>query len=384
MNELLEELQTLQNEVVEIVSSVSAKDYQRQFHPDLSPLGWHLGHCVYTESYWIRERLLKQQTIDDSLKSLYVPELSHKPHRSSSLPDKDELLAWSKRNQSENRDLLENEILEGNKQPLLENNYLIHFLIQHYSQHIETMCIVLTERNLRQLKTTFVDAKKISLRKTIAKIKLIDADTYNVGSDDKQDVYDNEQPAHFIKLDSFEISTIPVSNSEYLQFIYNDGYARKEYWSDNGWQWIMETQYKHPHHWRIANKETYYGVDINGAFTLEDDKPVYGLSYYEAEAFAKCHGARLPHEHEWEVAFRNGILKQSSLVWEWCNNIFYPYRNFKAYPYEGYSVPYFDGKHFVLKGGSKYSKERIKRSSFRNYYTADKRHIFAGVRLVYD
>ncbi len=384
MKELLEELQALQSEVVKLVSSIPEENYHQQFHPDLSPIGWHLGHCVYAETYWIREQLTGQQTMDDSLKSLYVPELSHKPSRSSALPNKTEILEWIQKTQSQNRDLLESEILKNTSHHLLEKDYLIHFLIQHYSQHIETMYMVLTEMQLQQLNTEFSNTKKLNPSKLTPKTKSIETGTYNIGSDKKELVYDNEQPEHSVKLNNFKISTLPVSNSEYLQFINDAGYTAKECWSNEGWLWINATQYKHPHHWLLDNNSNYYGVDHNGAYSLEENNPVYGLSYYEAEAFAKWNGARLLHEHEWEVAAIKNCLEQSSLVWEWCNNNLYPYKDFSAYPYEGYSVPYFDKKYYVLRGGSKYSKKRIKRSSFRNYYTADKRHIFAGVRLAYD
>lgn len=136
MNGLIEELQSLQDEMLDIVSTVEANDYQQQFHPDLSPVGWHLGHCVYTEQYWVKDQLLGMQTISDSLKSIYVPELSQKQLRGSALPEKQELLEWAKNTQTENRDLLESASNEKKAHHLLNNNYLFHFLIQHYSQHI--------------------------------------------------------------------------------------------------------------------------------------------------------------------------------------------------------------------------------------------------------
>ncbi len=384
MKNLLGELQSLQKETIDIVSSVAEKDYQQQYHPDLSPIGWHLGHCVYTESYWLREKLLGKQTIDDSLKSLYVPELSSKQSRGTALPDKYKLLDWANVIQSENRALLETAILNKVSHKLLENNYLLHFLIQHYSQHIETMHMGLTESQLQQLNTEFTASKKLNPVKLIPKTKTIEANIYHIGADENKVTYDNEQPVHSIELNGFKISTHPVSNSEYLQFIVEDAYSKKQYWSSEGWKWIKTLQYKYPHHWRLKNNSVYYGVNHKGPYTLEENYPVHGLSYYEAEAYAKWSGARLPHEHEWEVASIKDVLQQNSLVWEWCNNTFYPYKNFSAYPYEGYSVPYFDNKHYVLRGGSHCTKKVIKRSSFRNYYTADKRHIFAGIRLVYD
>lgn len=390
MKALLNELQLLQNEAVNLVNQIPEEHYNRQFHPDLSPLGWHLGHCIFIELYWIREQCLNDP-VDDSLKSLYFPELSHKPSRGAVLPEQTELLTWAKQKQVENYDLLEPLLNSKNNNALLENNFLIHFLIQHYSQHIETMYMVLTERQL-QLDPINTAIDKKEQHTDSSEFKHIKSGLYEIGTDNRECSYDNERPLHTKQIESFSIFSLPVSNQEYKQFMEDGGYSKKEYWSEITWAWINENQFKHPHHWRSNNSSddsnsdysNYYGIDHNGVFSLEDNQPVYGLSYYEAEAYASWKGMRLPHEHEWEVAASNNQLQQTGLVWEWCRNTFYPYNNFKAYPYEGYSDPYFDNEHYVLRGGSRYTKENIKRASFRNYYTADKRHIFAGLRLVKD
>jgi ergothioneine biosynthesis protein EgtB len=384
MKELFEELKQYQEEAIRIVNSVSQKDYFQQFHPDLSPIGWHLGHCAYIESYWIREQLLGKQAIEETLKLLYVPELSHKQSRGSALPDKNKMLEWVKVTHADNRELLKSAIINNVEHHLLENNYLLYFLNQHYSQHIETMHLALTEMQLQYSNSQFTNTKKLNPIKPMPKSKIIETDIYGIGINQKERAYDNEQPAHSQQLNQFKISTYPVSNSEYLQFINEDGYSEKQHWSDEGWQWISQSKHQHPHHWRLQKNEDYYGVNHNGPYTLEEDHPVHGLSYYEAQAYANWVGARLPHEYEWEVATIKNSLEQSKLVWEWCANTFHPYKDFSAYPYEGYSAPYFDGKHYVLRGGSIYTKEQIKRPSFRNYYTADKRHMVAGLRLVYD
>ena len=384
MKKPLGDLQLLQKEVIDIVSAISEKNYPQQFHPDLSPIGWHLGHCIYTESYWIREQLLNQQSIDEALKSLYVPELSKKQSRGAALPDKHELVEWARTIQTENIELLISAIHNPVPHQLLENNYLLYFLIQHYSQHIETMHMVLTEMQLQQLNGDVALGKKLIPGKPDVGTKTIAAGIYNIGSDEKSHAYDNEQPTHSVSLSEYTISTRPISNGEYLQFIVEGVYSEKKHWSGEGWQWINKNQYKHPHHWRLCNNDHYFGVNHNGIYALEESHPVYGISYYEALAYANWVGARLPHEYEWEMMAINNSQKQTSLVWEWCSNTFHPYKNFSAYPYKAYSVPYFDEKHYVLRGGSIYTKEHIKRPSFRNYYTPDKRHIFAGFRLVYD
>jgi ergothioneine biosynthesis protein EgtB len=384
MKDLLKELQVLQNEVLDIVSSVADEDYHQQFHPDLSPLGWHLGHCIYIESYWIKEQLFGKQIIDESLKSLYIPELSIKQKRGTSLPAKCEMLEWASTIQSENRALLNSVSSNNNSHQLLKNNYIYHFLIQHYSQHIETMTMVLTEMQIHYPDIKFTSSKKSNPNESKNDFVTIDGDTYQIGVDEHDFPYDNEHPSHSVELDSFNIAALPVNNSDYLKFMGDDGYSRRDFWSTAGWRWRNNNKITHPHHWRLQKDNAWYGINHKGPYLLKDIDPVYGLSYFEAEAFANWTGGRLPHEYEWEVANSKQRLQQTSVVWEWCKNTFHPYPGFSHYPYEGYSLPYFDDNHYVLKGGSAYTKTFIKRPSFRNYYTADKRHIFAGLRLVYD
>lgn len=384
MKDLIKTLHVLQNEVLDIVSAVTEEDYHQQFHPDLSPLGWHLGHCIYIESYWIKEQLFGTQIIDDSLKSLYIPELSIKQKRSASLPAKREMLEWASAIQAENRALLNSVSSNNDSHRLLKNNYIFHFLIQHYSQHIETMAMVLTEMQLHNPDISFIPPKKLNLDDSQIGSITIGADTYQIGVDDHDFPYDNEHPAHCVELNSFNIAALPVNNSDYLKFMGDDAYSRKDFWSSAGWRWRNNNKVTHPYHWRLHQDNAWYGINHTGPFALEAQHPIHGLSYYEAEAYANWAGGRLPHEYEWEVAHTKQHLQQTSVVWEWCKNTFHPYPGFSHYPYEGYSVPYFDGNHYVLKGGSAYTKEFITRPSFRNYYTPDKRHIFAGLRLVYE
>ena len=111
---------------------------------------------------------------------------------------------------------------------------------------------------------------------------------------------------------------------------------------------------------------------------------MYGISFHEAQAFSHWARARLPHEHEWEAAVKSEQLHNTGQVWEWCANTFHPYQGFSAFPYDEYSKPWFDDNHYVLRGASRHTRPEIRRASFRNFFNPDKRHIFAGLRLVFD
>ena len=139
-----------------------------------------------------------------------------------------------------------------------------------------------------------------------------------------------------------------------------------------------------PEHWATNKHSEWYGINDQGPFDLIAKDPVYGINFYEASAFANWAQARLPHEHEWETSVRLSRLPNTGQVWEWCSNTFYPYENFKPFPYDEYSQPWFDDQHYVLRGASRFTRPEIRRASFRNFYHADKRHVFAGIRLVFD
>ncbi len=193
--------------------------------------------------------------------------------------------------------------------------------------------------------------------------------------------YDNELPAHTTHLKAFSIAATPVSNADYLAFMQGEGYRQRQYWNDAGWDWLQASGTLAPQHWRFG-KAGWYGIGLDGAYSLASQAPAMGVNYYEAIAFARYAAARLPHEYEWETAARLQLLQQAGQVWEWCANPFHPYAGFTAFPYAGYSSPWF-GDHYALRGGSLFTRAPLRRASFRNFYLPDKRHIFSGLRLAW-
>lgn len=374
MNTLLDELQHYQRLVLDAVDQQTEQLFRHQLHPDLSPIGWHLGHCIFTENYWIREKLLRLGKTDDKLSQLYQPTRTKKHARGERLPTKHSTVTWAADCQRRNLISLKQALKDPPDNELMRNDFLIHFLIQHYCQHFETINIVLAYQSLdaaRQDTGVPKPIKPLPLSKDSCRVA---GGAYRIGATHHHHPYDNEYPPHQVRLGSYRIGLHPVSNGEYQQFVDERAYENRRYWSRQGWQWRQTHQIRQPHYW----------LRLNAGGTPGPTDPVCGISYYEAEAYANWAQARLPHEYEWELACKKNLLQAVGKVWEWCANAFSPYQGFKPFPYAGYSQPYFDDNHYILKGGSYLTQAPIKRPSFRNYYQPDKRHQFAGVRLVFD
>ncbi|MGD8614834.1 MAG: SUMF1/EgtB/PvdO family nonheme iron enzyme [Gammaproteobacteria bacterium] len=375
---LIEELARTHRLLLGLTEDADESTLRSQYHPDLSPLGWHLGHCVFVECLWLQEWMHGDDSVTAPIADLYTPPHTPKPERGRRLPPKDALLGWAAELQGLNRECLRS----GRRHPLLEDDYIVHFLIQHHSQHYETMLMVLTQKAIAGPPSGAASAARLepaALRRQTAGVA---AGHYRIGGR-RPVACDNELPRRRAHLDSYAIARYPASNAEYLGFIEDGGYRRETLWDREGWRWRRDRLIEHPDHWRRSDDGVWYGTGMRGHYPLSADQPVAGISHYEARAFAAWAGARLAHEYQWEVAQRLGLLEQTGRVWEWCENRFHPYPGFRPFPYPEYSQPWFDGRHYSLRGGSVHTRPAVRRASFRNFFEADKRHIFAGLRLVF-
>ena len=379
---LIDELAQAQSLVVALLEASDDQRYRQQAHPDLSPLGWHLGHCVFIECYWLHEVVFGNDQVTQPLAELYTPPRTPKAERGARLPPRQALLDWAQQLQAINRDTLQQLPPAQASHRLFEQDYLQHFLIQHYSQHYETMLMILTQQALQEDNSDFSVDSVLESKIVTTERADFPAGHYRIGGE-KPLAYDNELPPQRADLGPFSISRTPVSNAEYLGFMEDGGYRNKQYWDEQGWQWQKDSQASAPDHWRQDTDGHWFGIGIRGAYTLAADEPVMGINYHEASAFANWAGARLPHEYQWETACRLQALENAGRAWEWCSNSFQPYQGYVAFPYKEYSQPWFDGEHYSLRGGSLYTRPPVRRPSFRNFYQPDKRHIFAGLRLVW-
>ena len=379
---LIAELGKYQQQLLVTIEEIPEPDCYQQFHHDLSPLAWHLGHCAFIETYWIYNKVLGQPGRTREDQNLYFPELSPKTERTTKMAGKSELMAQVADEFAANSEALDQLYASNNDNPLMADDYLVHFLIQHHCQHLETIDQILQQRALQQHWKDRHLSKPEEVNPS-GEIVYIEPGNYAVGNPNASIAFDNERPTWSTDLARYGLSRRPASNSEYLGFMLHGGYQNRSWWSDAGWNWLMDSGAKSPEHWRQARDGSWYALNCDGPEPLRSSDSIFGINWYEAEAYCRYAGGRLPHELEYEVAATNGVI-ESGGAWEWCSNNFFPYPGYQAYPYERYSKPWFDQHHFSLRGSSQFTRPPIQRPAFRNFYTPEKRHVFAGVRVAYD
>lgn len=369
--------------VTALVEDLDETAWREPFHPELEAAGWYLGHCVWTECHWLQEIAMGDNRFTAPVAGLYAPAHAPDAHRSGQLPPRDALLQWAGAMQSFNRQALEDSTAALHRHPLMADDYLVHFLIQYYSRHFETLMMVLTQRALQQDDGGYTVSRPLTAARASADTHVVSPGHYRVGGQPPM-ACDNELPPQQATLGPYRITSRPVSNGNYLAFMEDGGYDDRSLWSGNGAKWLDGHAARAPEHWRMDVNGNWYGIGNRGAYELTGSDVLQGISWYEARAYARWAGGRLPHEHQWEVACRLQHLEQTGRAWEWCDNSFYPYDGFRAFPGETLSTPGFDGKHYSLRGGSLHTRPSIRRASFRNFHTPGTRHIFAGMRLVFE
>lgn len=385
-SDLLQNWRATQAAALFMVARLNDEERWTHYHPDLSPLLWHLGHMAFLETYWIREVVLGDDSQTAGLHDFYFPERSPKPLRGPRLRDEADVAGRARTSFDDNHTQIAAAFARHPEHPLLQENYLVYFLMQHHCQHLETMTMVLQQRSLNEVFPAYEVGTPLAAKNPADDAKPFPGGTVAIGHPGGPDAYDNELPRHEVPLQPFALARRPVTNAEYLGFMEAGGYGDERWWSEQGRRWRAGCAARAPQHWRRDGQGRWFGVSARGPADLLAEAPVTGISRHEAEAYAAYAGGRLPHEYEWETAMNNdpGLAVTTGQAWEWCANAFHPYPGFRAFPYDGYSTPWFDGEHYVLKGASPATRASVRRSSFRNFYTPDKRHVFAGARLAWD
>ncbi len=272
---LIRELGQAQALVLALAEEADETTLRTQYHPDLSPLGWHLGHCVYTDCLWLHEKIRGDDSVTAPIADLYTPPRVPKHQRGALLPTRDALLTWARELQQFNLHYLRNLRPEWRQHALLQDDYLIHFLVQHNSQHYETMVMVLTQKALSEFTPQNSTGQPLDAAQPGGERIEIPAGHYRIGGDQPV-ACDNEIPPQRAELGPFAISRYPVSNAEYLAFIEDGGYQRRELWEAEGWDWRERQGIEHPDHWRRVDGG-WHAVGMRGAYQLAAEEPVFGI-----------------------------------------------------------------------------------------------------------
>lgn len=391
-----------------LVEAVAECNRPQQWHPNLSPVLWHLGHIGVAEDFWIRQQCWQQPERYPDLSMLFDPTRTPKWNRQV-LPSLTTLLAFLQEVRSPILSWLDELHAFPEDESLLACGWGVAMVLQHECQHQETMQMVrylMPAETKPDMSSRQDDA--IALATSSEFVRIVAGEQW-MGSDDPVWSLDNERSPYPVQVNEFAIARHPVSNADYLNWIESGGYEQQAAWSHAGWLWKTQECIWHPLHWRLY-EGNWQQRSLAGWIDLIPDRPVMGVSWYEADAYARSRGLRLPTEAEWERAATldsawnwqaclqdrgdrfdeltwgetQGALERAGCVWEWTATAFYPYPNFHPFPYREYSEPWFDGHHYSLRGGSWATHPLLRRPSFRNWYEPHVREIFAGIRCVSD
>lgn len=210
----------------------------------------------------------------------------------------------------------------------------------------------------------------------------IPATCLKLGSAGPGFAFDNECGAHGVAVPGFAIDRAPVTWARYLPFVEAGGYADARWWSPAGWQWREHRGATQPRHLRRSGSG--WQQRLFGTWSaLQPGAPVLQVTAYEADAWCRWAGRRLPSEAEWELAATSAAMPGGRFewgqVWEWTATPFAPYPGFTPHPYRDYSLPWFDGRP-VLRGASFATSAAIRHARYRNFFQPDRDDVFAGFR----
>jgi iron(II)-dependent oxidoreductase len=341
-----------------LVGDLGTEDLERVHSPIMSPLVWDLGHIAAYEDLWLGHRHGGVALLRPELADLY--DAFETPR---SVRGEIEVLGAA-----EARDYLaavRARTVEVLSREGLGDGVACEMVLRHELQHSETMRQAMAIAGLLPEGAPSPGPLEAELEWLE-----IPAGPFSMGAASEGFSYDNERPLHTVDVEAFRIARRPVLNGEWLSFSEGGGYERSEWWSPEGWAFRHEQL-----------------ITCHPAIQAGDPRaPACHVSWFEAEAFAKAHDARLPGEAEWEKAARSAApaLAGVGQVWEWTASAFHGYPGFVAFPYREYSEVFFGEDYRVLRGGSWATSERVASVTFRNWDLPERRQIFAGLRLARD
>lgn len=388
---LLSRYRQVRDRSMNLIEGLTPEDCQLQSIAEASPLKWHLAHTSWFFETFILAALAQPPApFNPAFKVLFnsyyvgVGNRHARPERGMlSRPTLDEVLAYRR-----HVDQHMQQALAAGDMPA-EQAALVELGLNHEQQHQELM---LTDLKHHFSRNPLFPAWRASgndqhARSAATAERLhCNGGLVEIGHAGRGFCYDNELPRHRVWLEPFSLASRNVTNSEYLAFIRDGGYQRPELWLSDGWDQVSGEGWHAPLYWQ-HDDAGWQVFTLHGLQPLNEDATLSHISFYEADAYARWAGARLPTEAEWEHAASQdqrleGLFDE---VWQWCNSAYLPYPGFQ--PAAG-AVGEYNGKfminQMVLRGGSLATPPGHSRASYRNFFPAWARWQFSGVRLAWN
>ncbi|HVE69549.1 MAG TPA: SUMF1/EgtB/PvdO family nonheme iron enzyme [Solirubrobacteraceae bacterium] len=359
---------------LDLVAPIPDGELERVHTPLMSPLVWDLGHIAAYEDLWLVHRFGGEPMIRPDLAEVYDAFETPRDRRGDApILDAPGARSYLDAVRERTRAVTARRGIAG-------DGVLHELVVRHELQHQETMRQTLA---LARLGGEARDGAAPHAPGATG-LELVDlpGGRFEMGAGPDGFAYDNERPRHAVEVAPFRIAHAPVTNATWLSFAEGGGYERREWWSDEAWSWKQEYDITGPLHWTDDGREW----RRDGWEPRHPDRPVVHVSWFEADAFARAHDARLPSEAEWEWAATSDQepLELTGEAWEWTASEFAGYPGFVAHPYREYSEVFFGRGHRVLRGGSWATSRRVASPTFRNWDLPQRRQIFAGVRIASD
>jgi iron(II)-dependent oxidoreductase len=384
----------------------------------VNPPLWELGHIAWFHEKWVLRHANGRAPLRTDADALYdSAAVAHDTRWDLALPPREQTLDYLA--------AVEEQVLGRLAQgPRADEIYFVLLSVFHEDMHAEAFTYTRQTHaypapHLPGMQRTGPAADGASWGGDVT----VAGGTYRLGAEPGAGfVFDNEKWAHPVELRPFAIARAPVTQAEFAAFVEDGGYRRRPLWGDEGWTWRERAGVQQPVYWR-REPGGWKRRDFDQWVALEPHRPVIHVNWFEAEAYCRWAGRRLPTEAEWEAAATGaltdgrkrrfpwgdgapapdrGNLDGRALgcvgvaahpagdspcgcrqlignVWEWTADPFLPYPGFVPDPYREYSAPWF-GDHRVLRGGCWATRGRLLRNTWRNFYRPERRDVFAGFR----